>query len=571
MLRFPNPGSTISNFVAVFSAAFVRYKGQVVNLDDIVQAAVDANLATSSGHMGKEAITRSMRADRSRDPLYNQMKMYAELFRSLGWLRSTSNSALNFTFTLLGEQVVAAGRQWKPILGEAVLGMAYPSYVLDVRGSHNVRPFAAILRTMLACDECLSRDEMIVGPLSASSDRSGADMQKIARRIIDSRASRDKATTALKAVEAKRGIQTNTLRNYTRWPIAVLRDLGWAEKGRVSYRESNNSFQVHRLTALGKQKAQLLEKMVDLRIDQVDLLTFDQKRALSRHAHFAMLERAGFDLASVAQQLQRDEETTREALRALGIQEEKPILFSPFQALSIEDSSAIFPAPQAAPIGRTVPAVIGGQNMGRGSRDHLFVKPKFVVSSEAETDSAELHTLKAQLLYYKDKYSSLQSAAHAFANSRRKDRQAQFYPLVTHFFQILGFNSDYSRAGVNYQRWDAFVWLHGFAVPIEIKSPTEELYLSTKAIRQAIENKVILLSRGGINTHRDVSTLIVGYQIPNERGDMSTLIDDVNSTFGFKIGVLDLSSLAHLAMRAAADSVSIEEHQLSHLKGFLSV
>ncbi|WP_147094941.1 hypothetical protein [Roseovarius sp. TE539] len=519
----------MSNFVAVYVAAFERYRGQVVTLDDIVRATVEANLATSSGHMGSEAITRSTRADRSRDPLYNQLKMYAELFRSLGWLRSTTSSALSYTFTLLGEQVVAAGRQWRPLLGETVLGIAYPSHVLDVRGNHDVRPFATILRTMLACNDGLARDEMIVGPLSASSDRSPADMQGIAQSIMKLRESPASAKQALEALQMERGIQVTTLRNYTRWPIAILRDLGWTGKDREPYRKGNKTFEVHRLTPLGKEKAQILEEMADLRIDQVDQLPFAQKRALSRHAHFAMMERAGFDLASVSDQLQRDETARREALTTLGISNGEAILFSPFQALSIKDSSDIFPTPEAAPVGRSVQAVIDGTDIGRGSRDHLFVEPTFV-ESEAEAEGAEVNALKAELLSFHERHSSLRRAAQAFAESRRRDIQGQFYPLITHLLRLLGFESDYSRAGVNYQRWDACVWLHGFAVPIEIKSPTEELYLSTKAIRQAIENKVILLARGGLKTHRDLSTLIVGYQIPNERGDMSTLIDDVYAT-----------------------------------------
>jgi hypothetical protein len=570
MLRFPNPGSTMSNFVAVYVAAFERYRGQVVTLDDIVRATVEANLATSSGHMGSEAITRSTRTDRSRDPLYNQLKMYAELFRSLGWLRSTTSSALSYTFTLLGEQVVAAGRQWRPLLGETVLGIAFPSHVLGVRGNHDVRPFAAILRTMLACNNGLARDEIIVGPLSASSDRTPADMQAIAQKIAKLRESPTAAKEALEALQKERGIQVNTLRNYTRWPIAILRDLGWTEKDREPYRKSNKTFEVHRLTALGKEKAQTLEEMIDLRVDQVDRLPFAQKRALSRHAHFAMMERAGFDLTSVSDQMLHDEPARREALETLGIADQNAILFSPFQALTIKDSSAIFPTPEAAPARQSVQAVIDGTDVGRGSRDHLFVKPTFV-ATEAEAEGAEISGLKAELLAFHAKHSSLHRAALAFSESRRRDVQGQFYPLVSHLLQLLGFSSDISRAGVNYQRWDACVWLHGFAIPIEIKSPTEEEFLSTKAIRQAIENKVILLSRGGLNTHCDLSTLIVGYQIPNERGDMSTLIDDVYTTFGFKIGVLDLQSLAHLAIKSVTESVSVDEEQLSHLKGFLHV
>ena len=76
VLRFPNPGSTIENFVSVYGAAFERLNGRSVDLDDIVEAVVRANLATSSGYMGDEAVARSTRADRSRDPLYNQLKMY---------------------------------------------------------------------------------------------------------------------------------------------------------------------------------------------------------------------------------------------------------------------------------------------------------------------------------------------------------------------------------------------------------------------------------------------------------------------------------------------------------------
>jgi hypothetical protein len=109
MLRFPNPGSTIANFVAVYAAAFKALNGHVVGLDDLVRAVVDANLATSSGYVGDEAVNRSTREDRSRDPLYNQMKMYAELFRTMGWLHPTAAGSLNYTFTLLGEQLVAAG------------------------------------------------------------------------------------------------------------------------------------------------------------------------------------------------------------------------------------------------------------------------------------------------------------------------------------------------------------------------------------------------------------------------------------------------------------------------------
>lgn len=82
---------------------------------------------------------------------------------------------------------------------------------------------------------------------------------------------------------------------------------------------------------------------------------------------------------------------------------------------------------------------------------------------------------------------------------------------------------------------------------------------------------MILLSRGGLETRHELSTLVVGYQIPNERGDMSMLIDDVYAAFGFKIGVLDLKTLTFLALKAVVEDVSVAEDQLSELKGFLNV
>ena len=560
----------MANFVAVYKAAFKQYRGQVVKLDDMVKAIVEANLATSSGYMGQEAIARSTRNDRSRDPLYNQLKMYAELFRSMGWLRSAENSALNYTFTLLGEQVVAAGRHWRSLLGETVLGIVYPSHAIELRGDHDVRPFAAILRTMLACNDGLSRDEMIVGPLSASSDRSKAYTDDIAAKIMGLREEPTVIKGALNELEEARGIQINTLRNYTRWPLAVLRDLGWTQRDQEPYRCSNKTFDIHRLTTLGKERAYGLKGAVDLRIDQIDLLPFYQKRALSRYAHFSMMERTGFDVSSVTEQLQQDEKTRREALYKLGLPEDKPILFSPFQVLSIADLSEIFPQPQAAPAGRSMQEVIDDTNVGRGPRNHLFVTPTFV-ASKTEAEGVDLTALKAELRSLRNEHLSVDAAAQAFTQSRRKDTKTQFYPLVPHLLQLIGFPSCCSRMGVNYQRWDAYVWLHRLVVPIEIKSPAEELILSTKAIRQAIENKVILLARGEPETRRELSTLIVGYQIPSERADMSMLIDDVYSTFGFRIGVLDLTTLAYVAIKAVTESVSIDEKQLSHLKGFLDV
>lgn len=574
MLRFPNPGSTINNFVAVYTAAINELRGCEVTLDNLLAATVRANLATSSGHSGHEAIARSTRPDRSRDPLYNQLKMYAELFRALGWLHPTDRRALINRFTLLGEQVVAAGPHYSSLLGECVLGIAHPSHTLTIKGDYNLRPFSAILQTMLQCDGALSRDEMIVGPLSVSSDRTRKDIFNVASRINELRRHPDELYAAMADLVHVRGVKRTTFENYTRWPIAVMRDLGWARKDKLPYRDSNKTFQVHRLTDIGEAIAYRVSKSADLRADQVDTLPTQYKSALALTTHYSMLSRSGFDISHVQNSLSEISETYLKALERLEIDPEQPLLFSPFQSMTTTDIADAFN--QATPVQSvsttnsldTSIKAGSGTGVGRRPRNHLFVAPIFVdrVPSESKAHDKDL---SEELQKLRRTEGSVQAATAAFLEAHSKDTQMAFYPLVSSMFRIIGFQCDYSRAGVNYQRWDAWIITKGTAIPIEIKSPTEEQFLSTKAVRQALENKIVLLSRGGLVTKAGVSTLIVGYKIPNERSEMSTLIDDIFSTYEISIGVIDLRVLATLAIKAVCEEITINSNQLIRLRGFL--
>lgn len=565
MLRFPNPGSTIQNFVGVYGAAFERLNGRIVDLDDIVEAVVAANLATSSGYMGEEAVARSTRRDRSRDPLYNQLKMYAELFRTLGWLHPTPQSALNFTFTLLGEQVVAAGRDFWPLLDECVLGIVYPTPVLAVKGDYDLRPFAFILRVMAASGGHLSRDEMIIGPLSAPSDRGQDRIQAVVAHIDAARARAATMESAVAAVAAARNTQVNTLQNYTRWPIALLRDSGWMEAGQAKFK-GGRTYRTWQLTDKGRALAQRVEAAVDLRVDDVENLSAEVRSAVSVVAHFRMLERAGFDITPLAERVAQAKSTAAPAFERLGTNGDN-LLFSPFQSLALNDIADVFApveAPERIDAARVqeLPATYG-----RDDRSHLFVHPTMV----ATTAAGGPEILRAELVALLEAFGSVEDAAAAFADRHAADTQGVFYPLVAQLFQILGYRSEHSRAGVNYQRWDACVWVGEDALPVEIKSPTEEVMLSTKAVRQALENKVVLLARGGLKTRPELSSLVVGYRLPNERGDMSNLIDDVFEAFKMRLGVIDLTTLANLALRAVSAGVTIDGKQLAELRGFLDV
>ena len=146
MLRYPNPGSTIDNFIAIFNNINKELSGYRFNLDDMVNVTIKANLSSSSGYVGQEAIALSTRKDRSRDPLYNQLKMYGELFRHLGWIKSTPESALEFVISPLGELVANRGRNFNDLLIKCILCFSYPNMSIVTNHHLNIRPFFTILK-----------------------------------------------------------------------------------------------------------------------------------------------------------------------------------------------------------------------------------------------------------------------------------------------------------------------------------------------------------------------------------------------------------------------------------------
>lgn len=569
MLRFPNPGSSINNFVRIYTEVFNRLGGQVSTLDQIINVIVTANLATSSGYIGDEAIARSTRKDRSRDPLYNQAKMYAECFRWLGWLHSTEYSALNYTCTLLGEQVVRADGDFVPLLDECVLGIVCPNPIINVKGSYNLRPFAFILRVMEVCGGYLSRDEIIFGPLSSSSDRTKHDFSSVVRRIIASRENKKAAENSVNAVACSRGISAVTLENYTRWPIALLRDLGWAVKGTANFR-NGVAYPAWYLTDKARAILGRLKDSVDLRVEEMELLELEERQVLAFYSHFRMMAQAGFDTSKFENEIASAERQVKDLFKKLAVSDGN-VLFSPFQSLLPQDLQAVFPSSvRAARVEKGLKQVVEVTSLaGRDSRSHLFVHPIMLPSESVGKGGPG--TLRLELAELLKAHSTLEEAADAFVDSHARDTKTEFYPLVSHLFQILGFDSENSRPGVNYQRWDAYVRVDNYYLPVEIKSPTEEVALSTKAIRQALENKVIQLSRAGLETQRELSSLVVGYRIPNERGEMSNLIDDVFNAFGLRIGVIDLTSLTRLALCVVKYGKTIEPSQLSKLLGYLDV
>lgn len=552
MLRIPNPGSDIDIFVRIFRDLYGVLKDREdFDLDDMTLAMLERNNVSSQGAFGDEALRRSMRKDRSRDPLYNQSKMYAELFRTLGWIQSTTG-ALKFSFSWLGEHAARTADP-RPLTIECLLGMAYPNDVLGVQGDQSVRVFPAILTTAAALGGCITRDEMIVGPLSIRDDRNNGAISAMIARLRRCRTERDRMNAEIAALSKVRKISHVTMGNYTRFPIAAVQWAGWCEK---------TSRSALTLTAEGQAAIDRLSKLNDFRISDYKTLPEAAKEPMMRLSAHLMLARAGFDLSPARDEMAAD----RATLKGLGVATDLDPLFSPFQQIARSEVNAAFPHLGDAALIATVPErqIAVAETPGRTRAKACVL---FTATGQAAVKDAETTVFERELLADFATEESAAAAVEAFAKRHAGDNQIAFYPLVAALFRIIGFECRTSRRGVNYDRADAMIVDEKNSIPIEIKSPGEETELSVKAIRQAVENKVILLSRKQFVTTPAATTLAVGFNPPNERSEVRELISDVHRAYGFNVGVLDIRSLAALALAAARSGSRLELNGFTNMRG----
>lgn len=557
VLRIANPGADIDSIVRIFRDIYSHLKDRAdFDLDDMSRSMVDSNNVSSHGAFGEEALRRSTRKDRSRDGIYNQSKMYAEIYRTLGWIQSTS-AALRFAFSWLGEHVAQAGDP-KPLTVECLLGMAYPNDVLGAQDGHAVRVFSAILATAKALGGGITRDEMIVGPLSFSDDRDPAALDAMLARLRRCRSERGRMEKEIEALSVSRGISHVTMGNYTRFPIAAVQWAGWAKK---------TSRSMLTLTDVGQATIGRLATLQDVRLSDYKAMPASAKAPFLRLTAHLMLERAGFDLSPALEDMEAD----RGVLKAVGVPTDPDPWFSPFQQVARAEVNAAFPHLGAATHVTVASARRNISQTGAVGRTNATATVIFSSSGVAPAGDAETTAVKNELAAHMGACGEVARAIESFAAAHSSDNQDVFYPLVAALFRIIGYECRISRRGVNYDRADAMIVDTTRSIPIEIKSPGEETEISVKAIRQAVENKVILLSRRQFPTRLETTTLVVGFNAPNERSEVRELVGDVHLAFGFNVGVMDFRTLAGLALRAAGSEMNLVLTGFDEMKGVANV
>lgn len=583
MIRFPNPSSDLNNFVRVFKLSYELLKDNYTyfNCDDLAYAAVSNNYATSRGFSGEQAIEQSKDESKALEPLYNQFKMYSELYRSFGWIKSSPTKKTDFSFTLLGDYIAIADDPF-PLFKECAIGMNYPNEVIN-NESQNIRPFLCMLKAIDELDGILTKIELIIGPMSIDDTnpddyRDKINMIKSLRETKNYENVKDYYKNFAKSLSKS----TNTLDNYTRIPISILETFGWVKKDSEIekynvYNKIKNGYYL-KITDEGRNILNKLDNCIDIRTTCTtelsniksfnDFIKPEDKDSIIRASFFKLLESGGFDINPIKEIISND----LSILNKYG-----NILFSPYQTINsnIVDNalSDFIIRPESKSIqNQSDNTLFSSIDIIEDTVHKTITKSTIQLYQDDKyknTNNENKTYLELMELY--SNYNNINDTIKYFCEAHSADNQDIFYPLIGDLFNIIGLNCRVSRKGDNYQRFDAIIIDEIYSIPIEIKSPGEELNLSTKAVRQALENKIILLSRKHFNTQFDTISLAVGFNLPNDRSDVTRLIEDIKSTFKINISLLDLETLATLAIKAIINNEFISIDDLSTSGGIINV
>lgn len=568
MIRFRNPGTQYSTQIQVLKQLYFALGTQAYfTLDDMAVVIAQGRLMTAYGYAGDEAIRLSHTDQESMNSAKMNAKMYAEVFRMLGWVTPyNENSSYPLVFTYIGIHVAMSTGDCSRLYEQCVLGINNPTQLTDnMCYSEKIRFFKCALRTFIDLGGIMYKHELCLGPMSVN-DEDEESYQQMLVFIRSLRGNYQRLKDAFSILADSLGMKTTPVDNCTRLPIAFMKSCNWVESinDRTLYGRSMSCL---RITAHGRAVYDSIKDMCDIRLEKYTTFNVEKQLALIRLGTYSMLERSGYDISSICDLVQNDRKTCSDILDG------RELLFSPSQtlrrqqvelALGIhlgggENSQRSVDTFESTVNEREAlsETQIWDLNIPKGAATELLTEPEDIdfldrindLKHEGCTSSEIVSTL---FEYYSDA------------------TQTTFYPLIATLFKVMGYKCSFSRPGDNGARWDAIIDDPVRSIPIEIKSPTEEQHLSIKAIRQALENKIVLLSRKTYITTPEVSTLAVGYYMPNERADVCRLIYDIKETYGYKIGVIDLYSLLSLAISVLVDERGFDKEKLYGLEGLMN-
>ena len=559
MIRFRNPGTQYTTQVQVFRELYKEYKdAPSFDLDDMAATIAKTKLMTAYGYAGDAALALSNTENDSLNSTKMNAKMYAEVFRLLGWVTSAGDNSYPLVFTYIGEHAALAD-DVLPLYEQCVLGINNPQEIMDVKYDEKVRFFKATLFSLQDLGGIMYKHELCLGPMSID-DLDKSQYNRMITYLKKLRGSYGRYQDAYQALCDDLGVKPTLPDNSTRLPIAFMKTCGWVESQRTRKLYPPKSLECLCLTQHGADLANSLREVKDLRMDEYYSYPEHTRNSLIRLGVYSMLLRAGYDTSPVQETMRQDQVVCADILNG------KELLFSPYQTLHRF----------------VVDEALGIHRENAGTQTHTDVLPDIkrtaanvnniclTISTNGahSTSDVEVNSFVQQVLDAKSVGERKKDIIDKIFDDSITDTQTKFYPLVAMLFRVMGLDCQASRPGDNGARWDAIIVDSEESIPIEIKSPTEEQHLSLKAIRQALENKVILLSRGTHPTLPETTSLAVGYYLPNDRAEVTNLMSDFKTAFGYNIGIIDLKTLLTIAVTIVYDEKTFDISELNRLEGF---
>lgn len=568
MIRFRNPGTQYSTQVQVIKQLYASLGPQAYfTLEDMAIVIAQGRLMTAYGYAGDDALRLSNTDQDSMNSALMNAKMYAEVFRMLGWVTPYSEkSSYPLVFSYIGIHVALSEGDCSRLYEQCVLGINNPTQLTDkMRYDEKIRFFKCALRTFIDLGGIMYKHELCLGPMSINDEDEEA-YQNMLIKIKTIRGSYTRLQTAFSDLANSLGMKTTPVDNCTRLPIGFMKSCNWVESvtNRSLYGKSMSCLKI---TQHGIETYETIKDMYDLRLDQFNRLNKSAQMAMIRLGAYAMLSRSGYDISSVDRTVASDLSVCRDILKG------REILFSPCQTIRrnlVEEALGIT-------LGHGIDST-HSIDMFESAVDERNALINTQVWALNIPDGAATELLcEAEDADFLNRVNELKSCGYRSSEIVKRlfayyedATQTTFYPLIATLFKVMGFHCSFSRPGDNGARWDAIIIDEARSIPIEIKSPTEEQHLSIKAIRQALENKIVLLSRKTHATEPEVTTLAVGYYMPNERAEVNRLISDFKETYGYRIGVIDLHSLLSLSISILVDGKGFEKEKLFSLEGLMN-
>lgn len=568
IITLRNAGSDIQSMISILSVLHEIFGDNAFNLKDLTEVAASKGLMASNGMIGEEARIRSYNKNMSLDSIPMQFKAYAEIFRLLGWLRSNKDEQRTlYRITYLGKHIAVQSTINK-LVELSFLNITLPNGAVIRDCLNEINLMFCYLKAIKKLGNKATKHELIYICHFLKNEKSETEFNARVEYILTSRKDKNHKKNIENKLELlcheaiPKPIKLNTLMNSTRITISALKNsnFNWTVLNKQTYS----------LTSNGISLVKDYENYIRPSYKEVSKLNNDTLKALSVVGLIQMFKRSGYETRELEQILkyQLQIATLKQNKFIKDAKQVELIWFSPYQILSPNQLITFF--------GSTIESV----------NDYTFNKNSIDVEKYATDNSRDVHnsylkfnsvTEHAHNEPIDNGFISKVKEVYLSSGNNTKDtvdeinryykfaNQEVFYPLVAEAFNQLGFDCIVPRQGQNSLRWDGIIIDGDRSIPIEIKSPGEEEFISVKAIKQALENRIIRCSRYSSVDNLHISTYVVGYNLPNKRAEVHDLIKCIWNEFGIRIALFSLDTLTELVIR------SLENLEVPEKESFFSL